>query len=220
MILHGYGGNALQMAEYALYFREHYGFNILLPDMRCHGQSDGRYLGMGWLERKDCLQWLALLEKKLGPGVQAALYGVSMGGATVMMLAGEALPPWVKFMVEDCGYTSVHDQFAFQVKSIYHLPPFPIVPLGSLLCRALAGYGFWEASAVKQLQKATLPMVFVHGQADTFVPYAMLQTVFEQAACQNKVRIAIPGATHAQAFPMDTVGKIKKEIDRYIRLYM
>ena len=65
MILHCYGGNALQMAEYALYFREHYGFNILLPDMRCHGQSDGRYLGMGWLERKDCLQWLALLEKKL-----------------------------------------------------------------------------------------------------------------------------------------------------------
>lgn len=113
------------------------------------------------------------------------LHGVSMGGATVMMTSGEALPPNVKAIVEDCGYTTAKDQLAYQLKRMYRLPIFPLLHITSLLTKLRAGYFFGEASALDQLQKSKTPMLFIHGDADLFVPTEMVYELFKNYPSEN-----------------------------------
>lgn len=201
IVCHGYGGNSAQMASSARKFYE-LGYSVLTPDAMGHGESDGKYYGMGWLEREDILGWIdAIVEHD--PEAQIVLFGISMGGATVMMVSGEELPSNVKCIIEDCGYSSVWDEFALQLDSLFHAPPFPLLYMADLTCRLRAGYGFKEASAVDQLQKATLPMLFIHGEEDTFVPYSMLDVVYEACASPQKEKLTIPGAGHGEAGSVD-----------------
>ena len=114
VVAHGYMTNKEYMAPQIKMFHDA-GFNVLAPDDRGQGQSEGNYIGYGWPDRLDYLKWINQIIKKQGKQSQIALYGVSMGGATVMYLSGEKLPPQVKSIVEDCGYTSIIDELAYQV---------------------------------------------------------------------------------------------------------
>ena len=159
---------------------------------------------MGWLERLDIVQWIQLLILRTGPA-SIALMGVSMGAATVMMTAGEPLPKQVKAVIEDCGYTSAWEEFKAQLKDQFHLPPFPLLYLSSLLCRIQAGYRFGEASALKQVKKCRIPMLFIHGEADTFVPYRFLRRLYSAASCPREM-YSVPEARHALAMPQNPEG--------------
>lgn len=202
VICHGYGGIPQGMGGFASRFYG-MGYNILTPAARCHELSQGRYASMGWLERKDIVDWVdALVEQD--PDAEIILFGVSMGGATVMMTAGEAdLSPNVKCIIEDCGYTSVWDEFAGELDVLFGLPTFPVLDAASLVCQVRAGYGFKEASSVEQVKKAKVPMLFIHGEDDTFVPYWMLDVVYEACAGRSKERLSIPGAGHGEAAGTD-----------------
>lgn len=174
---------------------------MLTPDMRAHGESEGKYIGMGWLDRKDVLQWIDFIIAR-DPQAEIILHGVSMGGATVMMVSGEELPENVKGIVEDCGYTSVWDIFADELAYLFHLPTFPMLDAANLMSKIRAGYDFREASAVKQVAKSTVPMVFIHGSEDNFVHTDMVYEVYE--ACQTpKELLVVEGAGHGQAYQMD-----------------
>jgi fermentation-respiration switch protein FrsA (DUF1100 family) len=199
ILCHGYSCSMHHMIRSAMFFGD-MGFNILLPDARGCGASEGDYYGMGWQDRPDIVGWInKILEWE--PGAQIVLYGVSMGGATVMMVSGEKLPPNVKAIVEDCGYTSAWDEFAYQLKGIFKLPPFPIMHFSSLVTRLRAGYRLGEASAVDQVAKSTTPTLFIHGTQDTFVPFSMLQQVYD--ACNAPKQLcAVEGAGHAMAAAM------------------
>jgi fermentation-respiration switch protein FrsA (DUF1100 family) len=186
------------MAEFARFYHNE-GFDGFLADARGHGDSEGKYIGMGWLDRIDYLQWLDLLIHRLGADGRIILHGVSMGAATVMMLSGEALPYQVKGIIEDCGYTSVFDEFRMQIKRLFHLPPFPILYLDGLICRFFAGYGFREASALEQVQKAQVPMLFVHGKKDRFIPPQMAVQLY-RAATVTKELWLVPNAGHARSY--------------------
>lgn len=201
ILCHGYGGNGAQMYGYA---RQFYNMDcsVLVPDARAHGESEGEYYGMGWLERKDVLDWADQLIAA-DPAAEIVLFGVSMGGATVMMAAGEELPGQIKCIVEDCGYTSVWDEFSLQLKSLFDAPDFPLMYTTDLVCRLRAGYGFQEASSVEQLKKAEVPMLFIHGEEDTFVPYSMLDQVYNACASAEKEKLTIPGAGHGAAASAD-----------------
>lgn len=164
ILAHGYSGEAKQMAGFARFYAEQLGWNVLLPDARGHGRSGGGYIGFGWPERKDYLGWIDWALARTGSDAEIVLHGISMGGATVCMTAGEALPPQVKAIVADCPYTSVKDELTFQLKRMYKLPPFPFLPLTSALTKLLAGYSFGEASALKQVRQAKVPMLFIHGE--------------------------------------------------------
>lgn len=201
IVCHGYTGNSAQMASSALKFHE-LGYSVLTPDAVAHGESDGKYYGMGWLEREDILGWMDSIIAH-DPEAQIILFGISMGGATVMMVSGEELPSNVKCIIEDCGYSSVWDEFELQLETLFHLPPFPLLYMADLACRIRAGYGFKEASSVDQLQKATVPMLFIHGEDDTFVPYSMLDVVYEACASPEKEKLTIPGAGHGMAGSVD-----------------
>ncbi len=194
IVFHGYSSEAKHMKGFMKKFYD-MGFSVLAPDARAHGTSEGSVRGMGWLERKDALCWInSIIEKD--KNCKIGLFGVSMGGATVMMTAGEELPEQVAFAIEDCGYSSVWDEFEFQLKTMFHLPSFPLLDLARLVTKIRGGYDFREASSVEQLKKCKIPMLFIHGENDDFVPVSMVDKVYEAADC-SKQKLIVSGAGHA-----------------------
>lgn len=194
--VHGYMGSGAKMASYAENFYN-MGYNVLVPDLRGHGKSEGDYIGMGWNDRKDILRWIDLILKE-NNNAKIILHGVSMGAATVMMTSGEKLPENVKCIIEDCGYSSVVDEFEDKLKNIFNLPKTPILQAADLVSRVRAGYWFSDASSVNQLKKAKVPILFIHGDKDDFVPYDMLDKVYN-AADVEKEKLVVEGAEHAKS---------------------
>lgn len=201
ILVHGYCGSGDVMNYAAKKFYEK-GFNVVLPDCRGHGHSEGNYIGMGWHDRKDVLMWCEKIIKA-NKDAEIVLYGVSMGAATVMMVSGETLPENIKCIVEDCGYTSVYDEFKYQLKNMYRfIPTFPILDIVGILCSFRAGYGFRKASALKQIKKCKVPVLFIHGGNDKFVPTEMVYKLFENANCKKDILI-IENAGHGVAAMID-----------------
>lgn len=200
ILVHGYMTDAQSMIDFA-YDYYSYGFNLLVIDCRASGKSEGSYTSMGWFEHLDLAAWCWQLANR-DPQSEIALFGISMGGATVMMASGEKLPGNVKCIIEDCGYTSVEDILAFQLKNIFHLPKFPFINACDQVAKVRGGWSIRKASAVDQLKKNKLPMLFIHGDQDDFVPFAMLDEVY-QACNAPKEKLVIPGAAHALAFEVD-----------------
>jgi len=195
ILLHGYHADRSSMLSFA---EEYYksGYNILMPDMRAHGASEGTYIGMGWLDSQDVLLWINKV-LKVDPYAKIVLHGVSMGAATVMMTAGDPnLQYNVVAAIEDCGYTSVWDIFEERLKEQFGLPAFPVLHVASQIAALRAGYDFKEASALRQVKRCKIPMLFIHGEEDDFVPYSMVGELYDAAICQKEL-LTVEGAGHA-----------------------
>lgn len=217
ILAHGYAGNLEQMAPYVKLYHD-MGFNVLVPDARGHGTSEGDYIGFGWHERNDYLQWIQLMLDKVGTDAELALFGISMGGATVMNVSGEELPDNVKVIVEDCGYSSLNGELAYQLKDMYDLPEFPLIPVTSLVTKIRSGYWFGEADTVGQIKKNTVPMLFIHGENDKFVPTEMVYDVYEANPSPKELYIA-PNADHAESYEQnkeDYKKKVQDSVLEYI----
>ncbi|WP_410515049.1 alpha/beta hydrolase [Paenibacillus sp. BR2-3] len=209
IIAHGYSGKGKDMGAYAKIYADQLGYNVLIPDARGHGESEGHYIGFGWHERRDYLQWIRYVIEETGPEAKIVLHGVSMGGATVLMTSGEDLPPQVKVIVSDCAYTSVKAQLSYQLRRMYRLPGFPFVHSASLVTRLKAGYSFGEAYALKQVRKAQVPILFIHGDADTFVPFSMMNELYE--ACRSpKERWIVHEEGHGISYDKDKAGYVSR----------
>ena len=169
--VHGYKGSALDNGILYRYLAK-MGMNVLAIDVRGHGHSGGRYLSMGLWESDDLARWVEFIKGR-NDKAAIALHGVSMGGATVMMLSSRN-PDGVKAIVEDCGYSSTYDEFACQMKAMFHLPAHPLLDLISLWCRIRLGFSFRDVTPKKEVAKTRIPMMFIHGDADTFVPFHMV----------------------------------------------
>ncbi len=200
IVVHGYGAKAAVMVRWIRGFYEK-GFNVLAPDLRGHGESEGSYIGMGWYDRLDTLSWIDQI-LDINPDAEIVLYGVSMGGATVMMTSGECLPANVKVIVEDCGYTSVDDIFAYQLADLFKLPKFPIINAANTVTKLRAGFDIYEASAVNKVRVSNIPMLFIHGEKDSFVPFEMIDKVYEVANV-DKEKLIIPKAGHGESVQVD-----------------
>lgn len=216
LAVHGYKVDKTAMYGYASHYWEQ-GYHVLTVDQRSHGKSEGKYIGMGWLERKDMLQWINYLIEK-DPDAQIVMHGVSMGAATVMMTAGEELPPQVKACVEDCGFSSVWDIMSSELNARFHLPPFPLVHVASTISKLRAGYDFREASSVEQLKKAKVPMLFIHGTKDGFVPFYMLQKVYDAHPGEKEMYV-VEDVDHTDAVNAD-VEKYYDRVFTFLNRYM
>lgn len=218
IVIHGYSSQGREMGAFAKFYHE-MGFNVLMPDNRGHGQSGGDYIGFGWPDRRDIMQWIRYLLQRSGPDMAMTLHGVSMGGATVLMTSGEDLPEQVKCIVSDCAYSSVKDILTYQLKQMYKLPPFPLLPVTSLICKLRAGYFFGEGSALTQVAKTRLPILFIHGDQDSFVPFAMVHPLVAAAGGEKELYV-VPGAVHANAYfvnKQEYVKRISGFINRYLK---
>ncbi|GAE47302.1 alpha/beta hydrolase [Mesobacillus boroniphilus] len=131
ILAHGYKGNSEQMPGITKFYYEQ-GYDILKPDARGHGLSEGDYIGYGWHDRKDYVQWSNFLAEEAGAD-DIFLHGFSMGAATVLMASGEKLPEQVKGIIADSGYTTVLEELSHQLKYLYNLPAFPIMQVTSVI---------------------------------------------------------------------------------------
>lgn len=198
--VHGYTSEGINMSSYAKNYYD-IGYNVLIPDLRSHGLSEGDYIGMGWDDRLDIIDWInTILE--YNPNAEIVLHGVSMGAATVSMVSGEDLPSNVKAIVADCGYTSVWDEFAYQLDDLFSLPQFPILNVSSLVSKVRAGYFLGTASSLKQVEKSKTPILFIHGDKDDFVPYYMMEELYN-ATSSEKEMLTIKDAGHAKSSEVD-----------------
>lgn len=220
VILHGYTDNAVRMLMIGYMYNHDLRYNILLPDLYYHGDSEGRAIRMGWLDRLDAMRWMEVADSVFGGHTQMVVHGISMGAATTMMVSGEEQRPYVKCFVEDCGYTSVWDQFAKELQEQFHLPSFPLLDIADRLCRTRFGWGFREASALEQVRKSTLPMLFIHGDADDFVPTDMVYPLYEAKEQGDKELWIVPGAGHALSYlenREEYTRRVGEFVGRYVR---
>ncbi len=203
LCFHGYTSEGMKdnLAISDYYLRR--GYSLLLVDARAHGASEGDYIGFGCLDRQDALRWIRWIIERCGEGVEILLHGTSMGGATVLMASGLELPPQVKGIVSDCGFTSPKEVFTHVLHSMYHLPAFPVIPAADLINRRLAGYGMDECNAAREVRKAVVPILMIHGSADTFVPASMCDEIYENIASPKR-KLIVEGAAHAESYYKDT----------------
>ena len=141
-----------------------------------------------------------------------------MGAATVMMASGENLPSNVRMVIEDCGYTSVWDEFKYELKYLFHMPAFPALYNANIITIIRAGYSLKKASCLKQIKKSKIPTLFIHGDKDKFVPFWMLDKLYEAASCKKQKYVA-KGAAHPEAESIDPQKywhTVRKFIKRYL----
>lgn len=218
LIIHGYTDNSIRMLMIGHLYNKEMNYNILLPDLRAHGKSDGEYIQMGWKDRLDILKWIDVSKGIYGDTTNMVIHGISMGAATTMMTSGEDLPENIKCFVEDCGYTSVWDEFKHKLKDEYGLPAFPILPVTSLYTQMKVDWNFKEASSLEQIKKSKLPMFFIHGDKDTYVPTWMVNKLYEAKPGEKELWI-VPGVEHANAYwdyTDEYVAKTNQFVSKYI----
>ena len=196
IVVHGYTSEGKLLSSKAKHLYN-MGYNVLVPDLRSHGTSEGNYIGMGWHDRLDIIDWINYIVKN-NPNSEIALHGTSMGSATVLMVSGENLPSNVKAIVADCGYTSVYDEFSYQLKQLFNLPAFPIMNFSDVVTHIRAGYCLNDASAINQVKKSTTPILYIHGDKDDFVPYYMMDELYN-ATNSEKEKLTIEGGEHANS---------------------
>ncbi|MBR5819849.1 MAG: alpha/beta hydrolase [Alistipes sp.] len=201
VVVHGYTDHPFGMLHIAQLYREQLGCNILLPTLRFHGKSGGTSMGMGWQDRLDIKQWIEHAPTLFEGEQQVIVHGLSMGAAAIMMLSGEKdLPASVCCFVEDCGYTSVWEQFKKELKEDYHLPAFPVLEIARRITRARFGWDFHEASAIEAVRRSTHPMLFIHGGNDHYVPTRMVYPLYEAKVHGEKAIWIAPDSGHADAY--------------------
>lgn len=219
VIVHGYTDNSVRMLMIGHLYSKELGYNILLPDLHAHGESDGKWIQMGWFDRLDVKQWIDVAIDIFGNDSEIALHGISMGAATVMMTSGDSLPANVKCVVADCGYTSVWDEFKYQLKRDFGLPSFPLMSVTSFIVECCSGWGFTEASALKQIEKSNLPIFFIHGDADKYVPTEMVFELYDAKKNGYKELWIVPGVAHADAYwgaTEEYVSRVSQFVSQYV----
>lgn len=215
--VHGYMGQGSDMIATGNRFYEQ-GYSVLIPDLRSHGKSEGTAIGMGGWDSEDIVAWIHQIIEK-DKQAQILLYGVSMGASTVMMTTGHDLPSNVKVAVEDCGYTSAWEEFSYQLDALFGLPAFPALDAANIMTILRAGYNLKDADALSAVKRSKTPTLFIHGDADDFVPSSMVYSLYESAACEKELLI-IKEAGHAQSSSVDPDtywNRINAFVDRYIK---
>ncbi len=210
---HGYRGHALRdfCGGAMLSLRE--GHNLLLIDQRAHGDSEGKTISFGILERFDALDWIDYARERFGKDLPILLYGISMGGATVLMTSGLPLPPNVKGIIADCPYSSPKDIIQKVARGMGYPPrlAFPFIALGA---RLFGHFNLGAATAAEAVKRSPVPILILHGDDDRFVPQTM-SAVVADANPKMVTRHLFPGAGHGLCFMVD-----RERYDRLVHEFL
>ncbi len=202
---HGHHSNAmLNMAMFARYYHSR-GFDLILPDNRAHGDSDGKYIGFAFWDRFDVRDWAKYAVSRFGKSCRILLHGVSMGSSSVISASAEELPEQVFGIVADCGYSSAWDQFlaCWKLHSCnFPVPAFPVIHIVNLMTRIFAGYSLKQSSPKEFIKKAKVPFLFIHGDDDDYVPTWMVLKICQNCPTAYTVEI-FERAYHAACYPAD-----------------
>ena len=198
ILFHGYHSHHLNDFAAIYGYYHSIGLNLLLVRQRAHGESDGKYITFGVNERRDALSWIDFHNRTHGMD-NVFLGGMSMGASTVLFAAGEELPPNVRGITADCGFSSPADILSHIIKRDFHLPPKLVLPLMEVWARVLGGFSFYECNSRDTLARAKVPILFIHGKADTFVPCHMSEVGYASCASDRELHL-IEGAGHGRSY--------------------
>lgn len=215
---HGYRSTGKGEFKYVAKHYHDKNINVFLVDHQAAGQSEGNMISFGYYESKDLVRWTHFLKETFGENIKIILHGVSMGCATATIAsASDDLPENVKFTVADCGYTSMNDQFNAVLRS-YKVPSFPLVPLTGLWSKAFGKFSYSEVSPLECVKKAKVPMLFIHGADDDFVPTEMVYKLYD-ACTTEKDLLVVDGAIHAMSYYVNG-DACNEKIDSFIEKYI
>ena len=178
--------------------------NVLLVDQRGSGKSEGKVITFGINESRDVLSWIDYILTHITPDAKIILTGISMGGATVLTAAGRELPNNVVCILADCSYSSAKEIIK-KVIADKGLPPNLLYPFMKLGARVYGHFSICETSPLDAMKRCKVPVIFIHGEADRYVPCDMSRKVYD--ACNTKkVLYTVKNAGHGLAYLVDTEG--------------
>lgn len=215
LLLHGYTGWKEEMYQFACWYHKQ-GYSVLVPDLRCQGESEGDFIGMGWTDHYDCELWIAhILEQS--PEAQIVLHGQSMGAATALLMAGSPeVSAHIMAVISDSAYTSAYEMFGDKITEWFHLPALPFVDSACLMLKLRGGYELKEAAPIRAVADSSIPTLFIHGDEDRMIDVHMSCELYDAAASEKELFI-VEGAGHAQAQDKDPAayyGKISEFLER------
>lgn len=201
LMFHGYRGTAERDLCGGMQRCFSLGRNAFIVDQRTSGKSEGNVISFGINESRDCLAWVDFLVKTLGEDVKIILCGISMGATTVMLASGKDLPKNVVGVLADCGFSTAKEIITAVIKKM-GLPPRLLYPFVRLGARIFGGFDPESDSAVEAVKRSRVPVIFIHGEEDDFVPCHMSRACFEACASKKKL-VTVPGAGHGLAYLVD-----------------
>lgn len=210
IIHHGYTANHYVCVQFLDIFFDQ-GFNVLLVDMRSHGESEGQYITYGYKEQADLDLWVDLIRNKVGKDGIIGLHGQSMGGATVLMYGGNYSGK-IDFIIADCAYSNGKEILRYQFKQA-KVPFFPVYNIVNRECKDKCGFDMNKISPIDCIKDKDIPVLFVHGTGDDVVPVTMSEEMFKVKKGNKNKLLIIPDAIHVGAYSKDknTYTKIVKE---------
>lgn len=218
LVLHGYTGWKEEMYPFAYWYHEQ-GYQILVPDLRCQGESEGDFIGMGWTDHFDCVLWVNYILSR-DADARIVIHGQSMGASTALMMAGdERTSNKITAVISDCAYTDAYSMFGDKITEWFYLPPFPIVDTACFVLRMRGGYNLKDASAIDAVAKSRIPTLFIHGSEDDMISVQMSQDLYDAAGGPKELLI-VEGAGHAQAQDKDPeayYGAIAAFLEEYLQ---
>lgn len=194
IIVHGYGGNQGLMRYCAKPFYSR-GYSLLLPDLQAHGKSGGRYIGWGIKDKTDLINWCRLIRQR-DKKAKIVLYGVSMGGAAVIMAAAER-PPGVVCVIADSPYCNLNRLFAQRIAGL-HLPVMPVLAWLKAMCRIRGHIAVAGGSVTACAAACRVPLMLCHGDKDSFVPANNSLEIFAAAKVPKRL-LLVHGAGHGMS---------------------
>lgn len=178
------------------------GNHILHIDQRAAGESEGKYIGFGVLESRDCRRWCEYALQRFGPEIRIYLGGLSMGASTVLMAVGRGLPENVCGIVADSAFSSPAEIIQKKIHQTYKIRGGALTLAIGLWAKLLARYSLWEMSIPEIMETNTIPVFFIHGKADSLVPVEMTERA--AAACwAPKQVLFVDGAEHGTGYLME-----------------
>ena len=194
VLLHGFGGSMEDMYDVAMHYAKE-GYNVLLPDLRANGESEGSMIGMGWLDRLDVINWIDVLLKDY-PDAEIVIHGVDMGADTALMLAGEPVKSSIKAIVAEGAYDNAWNVVKEEYKVRHEdWPTFPILNMINPVLKVWGGYSLKEADAVKQVKQTDIPILYIQGDGDTYATADMTKALDQATASTHEV-FTITNAIH------------------------
>ena len=194
------------------------GCSVLYVEQRGQHESGGDYIGFGLTERYDCIEWTNWAVCRCGKNLPIYLAGISMGAATVLNCNEMSPPDQVKIIIEDCGFTSAEAVMNNTLKDMIGFKFMPIVKLGSVVSKVKAGYFFSESDPLRNMNKAKNPVLFIHGEQDTYVPFAYGKELYD--ACPTpKDYLWVPNTVHAFSY-YNAKDEYEQKVKDFITKYM
>ena len=201
------------------------GFNVLIVNQRRHGKSEGKYSTYGFYEKYDVNMWIEYLKSRFGNDIILGLHGESMGAGTVM----ETIPlnDSIKFVIEDCGYSNFHELIGFQITHAYKNRLVrkilrPSLIFANFFMKTKAKFSMKKIVPIDIVASTSLPMMFVHGKEDYFVPWYMAVDLYKAKTKGYKELYLVEGAKHAEALEVNKIlyeKKIMTFIEKALSLY-